>query len=401
MRNAAIGPLMMLMSLSFSCTGDSGPGDEGKANEPDVRIKRIMRSLRSAQGDEEQPTGEFTLEDRMAHYCVPGVSIAVIHNGSVEWARGYGERTAGTGDRVQPDTLFQAASISKPLTAFAALRLVDDAVLSLDADVNDHLRSWKVAENEFTVDEKVTLRRLITHRAGVNVPWYRGYRKGEAVPALNEVLAGASPANSEPVQVFRTPGTRGVYSGGGYCIIQRLLMDVTETSFPGLMGRLVLKPLNMGRSMFAQPLPEARAPYVAAGHGPGGEPIDGRWRTYPELAAAGLWTTASDLARFAIGVQNAAAQNPDALLAPDTAQMLVTRQFENFSLGLPIRGRDGNRWFTHNGINDGYCSVMYAYVELGFGAVIMTNSDNGMELAREIIVAIAEEYDWPDFAPEP
>ncbi len=317
-----------------------------------------------------------------------------------EWARGYGEVLAGSGSVVTPTTLFQAASISKALAAMAALQLVDDAVMDVDAPVNEYLTSWELSENEYTLDHPVTLRYLLGHMAGLNVPGFPGYARGEPVPTLHQVLKGMLPAKTEPIRVTREPGSTWMYSGAGYCIVQQMMTDVTNISFPELMERRVLEPLGMTRSTFEQPLANSVAPLAAAGHLSSGEPVAGGWHTYPEMAAAGLWTTPSDLGRFAMGVQAAVRGKPDVLLSPSATELFVVPEFGSFSLGLLVRSRNGARWFTHNGGNEGYRCLIYAYLDAGEGAVVMTNSDNGMQLAEEIIYAIAKEYAWPEFVPE-
>ena len=241
----------------------------------------------------------MSLPDRMANYRVPGISIAIINDGRIEWAKGYGVTEAGGSTPVDTSTLFQAASISKPVAAMAALRLVEQGKLSLDADVNASLRTWRLPGNDFTRTEKVTLRRLLSHNAGTTVHGFRGYAQGEAVPSVVQILNGERPANSAAVRVDTLPGALWRYSGGGTTIVQLLMHDVTGKAFPTLMRESVLGPVQMVHSGYEQPLPAARGPFAAIGHSSSGAAIAGKWHTYPELFAAGLWTTRTRCPRSA------------------------------------------------------------------------------------------------------
>ena len=188
------------------------------------------------------------------------------------------------------------------MAASAALYLVEHGKLSLDNDVNEKLRTWKVPENEFTKDQKVTLRRLMSHSAGLTVHGFPGYDLNEPVPTLVQILNGEKPANTAPIRVDFLPGTRVRYSGGGVTIEQQLMMDVTGKPFPALMREIVLDKLGMTDSSYEQPLPPSRAAMTASGTRAHGKVIHGRWHIYPEMAAAGLWTTPTDLSRFAIEI---------------------------------------------------------------------------------------------------
>ncbi len=366
----------------------------------EARIKRVLSGLHVLRSVGSMPAEEWTLEERTAHYGVPAVSIAVIHDGRIQWARAYGRAVAGESQKVSERTLFQAASISKALTALATLRVVDQGLLALDAPVNRYLRSWRLPESDAGSSDSVTVARLLAHMAGLNMPNFPGYKPGAAMPTLTQILDGVAPANTPPIRIVQPPGSTWAYSGGGYLVLQQVLQDVTGQEFPRLMDSLVLTPLGMEHSTFQQPLPANLVAHAAAGHHEDGEALPSRWRIQPELAAAGLWTTASDLARFALAVHAAANRSPRSLLSAQSAAALTTPQFISFSLGLLVRRNGEHVWFTHNGGNEGYRALMYAYLTTAEGAVVMTNSDAGMALASEIINSIALEYGWPGFIPE-
>ena len=363
------------------------------------RIRRIENGLLPAVIVKGEPNAAMKLADRMQFYKTPGVSVAVINNGKIEWARGYGVKKAGTDEKVTPETLFQAASISKPVAAVAALRLVEKGKLSLDADVNQKLVGWKVPENEFTKTKKVTLRETLSHNAGLTVHGFGGYAASEQVPTLPQILNGEKPANSAPVRVDVAPGSVWRYSGGGFTVLQLLMQDATAKPFPELMRETVLSRIGMRHSSYEQPLPTNLQPQAAAGHNSDGKTIVGDYHVYPEMAAAGLWTTPSDLALFAIEIQKSLAGKSNKVLSQKMTEQLLTVQKGEWGLGLRLSGAGNAARFAHNGANDGFQCVMIAYNRTGQGAVVMTNSDNGGQLAREILFAVAKEYGWADFAP--
>jgi len=305
---------------------------------------------------------------------------------------------AGKSNAVDTTTLFQAASISKTLTAIAALRLVQDGALQLDEDVNLRLTSWKVPTSQLTAVEKVTLARLLSHSAGVTVSGFPGYRTGSPIPTTEQVLRGEPPANTSKVEVDIVPGNTMRYSGGGYTIVQLLISDVTGKPFADVMREIVLVPAGMSRSTFAQSLPAVRWVEAASGHSRTGTAITGKFYTYPELAAAGLWTTPSDLARFAIEVQRAFDGGSRGILSAGLTRQMLTPRSDDYGMGFTIAGEGGDRWFAHSGSNVGFRSHLVASVHGGRGAVVMTNGDRGFDLATEILRAIARTYDWPSHA---
>lgn len=363
----------------------------------DERIMRVEAGLAPRLFVEGQPI-KWTLQERMKHHRVSGVGIAVINDGKLEWARGYGTLEAGGAEQVNAETVFQAASISKPVSALALLRLVEAGKLSLDQDVNEVLKTWKVPANNFTAEEKVTLRRLLSHSAGLTVHGFRGYAEGETVPNLVQILDGERPANSGAIRVDVKPGTLERYSGGGYVVMHQLVRDVTGGSFDALLQSSVFTPLGMTRSTFEQPLPAAWWANAARAHSGDGKPISGKWHTYPELAPDGLWTTPADLARFAIELQQSLRGESNKVVSAAMTKQMLTRQLRSMGLGIVVAGADATLRFEHGGANEGYRCHLVAYAS-GRGCVVMTNSDRGDTLVAEIERAIANEYEWPDYRP--
>ena len=329
----------------------------------------------------------------LAEHGVPGLSIAVLEAGQITHARSYGFADGAGKVPVTTSTLFQAASISKCLTALAALRLVDQGRLALDQDVNEQLQSWKIPVREFIQNERVTLRRLLSHQAGINVHGFAGYAAGQPLPTLIQILNGDPPANSSAIRVDAIPGTQPRYSGGGYTVLQQLLMDVTGLPFPDLMQAEVLEPLDLTASTFALPLPVSLDKLAATGHDKNGQPIIGGAHRYPELAAAGLWTRPSDLARFALGIQDALAGQPSAFLSPSLAREMLTVQAGVYGLGPSIAGSGPARKWFHSGRNAGFDAVLLVGVETGKGVVIMTNANVNSQVLNEILKAIGAKTD--------
>ena len=342
-----------------------------------------------------------TLAEEMARYTVPGISVAVLESGTLAWARGYGARDATKGDNVGVDTVFQAASISKPTTALGVMRLVERGDVDLDRDVNEYLTSWQ-APPRGAWQPRLTLRQLLSHSAGLTVHGFPGYAADAPTPTLRQVLDGVAPANSPAVRVDILPGLHFRYSGGGTSIVQQVLEDVTGEPFPTFMQREVLTPLGMTRSGYLQPLPEERWSDAATAHHAGAAPARGRAHTYPELAAAGLWTTATDLMRMFSAVQSAWVGQSGGFLRPATAREMLTPQVPGDSqigIGFFLEGEGASRRFYHTGGNHGFTCVALAYCESGHGAAIMTNSEEGPYLFDELLASIAREYEWVGFLP--
>ena len=334
---------------------------------------------------------------RMHERNITGLSLAVVKDGKIIKAQGYGFTDKSNRVPVTADTLFQAGSISKPVAAMAVLHLVEQGRLSLDENVNEKLRTWKVPENEFTKEKKVTLRGILSHSAGLTVHGFPGYVADAKLPDITQILDGVAPANTPAVRVDMLPGTQWRYSGGGYLLTQRVLADVTGVPLPKLLRETVLAPLGMTHSTYEQPLPAARLSEVAMPHGADGQALREGPHVYPELAAAGLWTTPTDLARYALGVE-AALAGKSKVISAKTARAMLTPVIGQQGLGPQVAGSTARKLFTHGGANAGYRCWFVAY-EDGEGAVIMTNSDRGDELASDVMRTVAYVYQWPEFAP--
>lgn len=346
-----------------------------------------------------------SLNERMSVLDVPAISYAIIEDGRVVTAAAVGLADVDTSIPATTSTMFQAASISKPVTALATMDLVERGELQLDVPVNSLLRSWQLPENELTAKRPVTLRMLLSHTGGTTVHGFPGYASDVALPSLQQVLAGEKPANTAALVVDLEPGTKFRYSGGGTTLMQAVLVDQTNMRFPELMRRTVLTPLGMRSSSYEQPLPSRLRPLAASAHDSLGRRIKGKWHIYPEMAAAGLWTTPSDLAKVVIEMQNALAGRDTQVLSLDAAQHMLQPPLGELSqgmgLGFGIQVREGAKWFTHSGSNKGFRAILIGSVEGGQGAVVMTNSDNGAPVAMQLLNTIAAEYGWKGHAKTP
>lgn len=362
-----------------------------------ARITRVEQGLSTHVVVKGSPERTMTLAQRMAFHQVPAVSIALIDDGKVEWARAYGLADVASRRPATTTTLFQAGSVSKAVSAIGALRLVEQGKLVLDGDANRQLTSWKIPQNAFTQKEPVSLRMLLNHGAGTTVHGYDGYVQGQKLPTLLQVLDGAAPANSAPVRVDIAPHSTWRYSGGGYSIIQLMVTEAAKQPFDAYMKAALLDPLGMVRSTFAAPLPEALRSEAATAYDGNGKAVAGQWRVFPESAAAGLWTTPSELARVVLEVQQAEAGKSDRILSREMAKALLTRDLGEYGLGFFVENLGDRTSFSHSGANVGFRAQIYGYTRSGQGVVVMTNSDGGAALIEEILCSIAAEYHWPEF----
>ncbi len=363
--------------------------DEGSA-------AAMMARIEGAQSPSRQGLDPLTLQQVMDRFHVPGVSIAVVRDFEIHWAKGYGVADVENGARVDSDTLFQAASISKPIAAMAAVRAAQDGRFALDADINTILKSWKLPESEFTRGHPVTPRALMSHSSGLGDGFgFPGYHPSAPRPTLVEILNGTKPSNVGPVLMERPPFTASKYSGGGVTMMQLAMMDAIGKPFPEIMQTFVLGPIGMTNSSYDQPLSAERDRHAARAHDGAGRAMDAKWHVYPELAAAGLWTTPTDLARFAIEIQKTIlGRSTRVLTQPSVREMLSPVGVGDFAVGLTI-AKIGQGWyFGHGGSNWGFQCDFIAHRVRGSSVAIMTNGDNGGSVINEIRARVAAAYGW-------
>ena len=385
-------PLILIFIVFQSCKEEQSTETESD------KIAQTERGLSNQVVIEGDST--WTIEERMAHYGVPGVSIAVIYDGKIAWTKTYGIMDKEDKTPVTGETLFQAGSISKPVAAYGALKLVEQGKIGLEEDVNNYLTTWKLPDSEFTADKKVTLKNMLNHSAGLTVHGFLGYSPDLPVPTLVEVLNGTPPSNSAAIFVNKMPEESFRYSGGGYTVMQQMMIDVSGKPFPELMKESVLLPLGMAHSTYDQPLQGEQLKMAATGYLPDGTMTKGKRHTYPEMAAAGLWTTAEDLAKFAVNIQQTLKSGTETVLSKDMTSLMLTPFVEDFTgLGLFITKMKDEVYFGHGGWDEGFSSEMIAHKDKGYGVVVLTNS-NHPEFISELIRSVALTYDWDDFVPK-
>lgn len=389
--------ILLILILFQSCV------QEPKTDPTIDLIKKVETGLTTRVYIEGDST--WSIEERMKHYGIPGVSIAIIHNGEIAWAKGYGVTDKESQTPVTTQTLFQAAATSMPVTAYGALRVVEQNKLDLDKDVNSYLKSWKVPENEFNKEKKVTIKNLLNHSAGIHPRGTGRYKIGEKIPTLVEILNGTSPAANEPVTINKEPNESVRFAYTSYVPLQQLMLDVEGKTFPEIMHEFVLEPLEMNNSTFNQSLTAAQLKMVATGYLTDGSMVNGRRSIYPSMASNGLWTTAEDYAKFITNVQQTLKGNPTKGLSKNLTKLMgtpygVSDSSWTFTLGLGFQllNKNNDIYLRHHGWNRGFYAEIMAHRDKGYGVVVMTNS-TFPEFNAEVMRSVALAYNWDNYIP--
>jgi len=382
-------PLLVVLFLLVSCAPGEAPDAE---SELESRISQIENGLIASLQIKGKPKEYFNLDERLAELGIPGLSVAFASNGEIEWARAYGMADVSDNKPMTTASYLLAGSISKPLAAVRSLQLVEDEVFNLDDNVNDYLTSWQVPDNDFTATEKVTLRRILNHTAGLTVWGFPGYDNGDEIPTVVEVLDGKG--NTDPVRVFRQPGQAWQYSGGGYTIMQLAIADTENVDFAQSMKENVLEPMRMPGSTYENPLPVELHGIAATGYRENGDEVEGKWPIYPEMAAAGLWTMPSELIQYGIEIQRVMQSGQDGILSYETVYEMLDAESDTHGLGPSVQ----DHTFGHGGADEGFRAQLLAWKNQPFAVAVMVNSDNG-KIIRELLLSIANEYGLPGIDP--
>ena len=381
--------ILLVANAACSQSSDHYTGDVAN------RIEQVEQNLGTHYMIKGQ--GSYTLKARMAHYHINGLSIAVIRNYHIDWAKGYGWADSGEQRPVTVHTLFQAASISKSLNGVGVLLLAQEGKLDPYADVNNYLTNWKFPYDSLSKGKKITVANLLSHTGGLTVHGFPGYSKGDTLPALEEILDGKRPANTGAVRSMYEPGLKSEYSGGGTTITQVIVQDITHEPYDRYMKEKVLDPLGMRESFYTQPAPPAKTSVLATAYYIDGKAVKGKYHIYPEEAPAGLWTNPSDLARYIIETQlSYEGKSAKALNQQYTKLRLTPYIDHSAALGVFINKFGDQSYFQHGGANEGFRSQYYGSLEGGNGVVVMVNSDNGAILP-EVVNSVATVYGWKDF----
>jgi len=361
----------------------------------DQKIKRIESNLFPLLQIADSVYKPSSIEQRLKELGINGISIAVINNYKLQWAKGYGMADVKSNTPVSPATLFLAGSISKSINALGVLKLVDKKKIDLNKNINEYLRSWKFPEDSFTKSKKISVANLLSHSAGLSVHGFPGYTPGDSIPTVPQILDGKRPANSAAVRSLFEPGIKFKYSGGGTTITQLIVSDVTGLPYENYMQKEVLKPLGMSNSTFKQPYTKGAYTNYSTAYYAGGNEVSGRFHVYPEMGAAGLWTNPTDLSKFIIETQLSYKGRSNKLLSKETTEKMLTFHVDTaVGLGVFLNKVSGNQFFSHGGADEGFRATYFGSFEDGYGAVIMVNSDNG-RIMNEILHSIENVYGWP------
>ena len=383
-------PFFLMESLFLVCRAQGSYPKEVEEN-----ISKVEKGL---TGWVKTPDGDWTIQERMDFYRIPGVTIGVIRNYKLEWAKGYGYADTSDKRPVTTQTLFQAASISKSLNAVGALKLVDRKKIDLSKDINTYLRSWVFPyDTSKTHNVPITVSHLLSHTGGLSVHGFPGYKWSDSLPSDNDILDGRRPANTAAVRSEFEPGTRVKYSGGGTTISKKIIMDVSGMPYDKYMTEEVLRPLGMVSSFYTQPPPPGSFPHLATAYNRNGKPLKGKFHLYPEQAADGLWTNPTDLAKYIIEIQLSYEGRSNKVLSKEITQTMLTPIMENAALGVFIETRGDKKYFGHSGGNEGFRCQYFGSIENGNGVIVMVNSDNGGIIA-EIINSVGNVYNWTNFS---
>lgn len=336
----------------------------------------------------------ITLAERMEECHTYAISITIIENFEICETYTLGVKRRGRKEKVTTDTLFQAGSISKPVFTVAVMRLIERGTLNIDADIAEYLGDYKVPTYD-NHKHKITLRQILSHHAGLNLHGFAGYQQGQKIPTVDQILNGAFPSNHLKLKLIKDPETGFQYSGGGFILAQKIVTDVCKLNFCDLMNDLVLSPFSMMHSTYSQPLPKDKSKEIAFGYNFYNLQLPKGYNIMPELSAAGLWTTPSDLARFGIEIMKAL-KSESRFLEKNTAELMTTKAYENspYGVGFAVNQSKKGLTFGHGGSNIGYYSNMVFCPEDGSGIVVMQNSDIGRGISAEVTNAFKEIYDW-------
>ena len=359
------------------------------------KIKKVESNLYPLLQIEDSAYRPSSIDQRLKELGINGVSIAVINNYKLEWAKGYGMADVKTNKPVTTSTLFLAGSISKSVNALGVLKLADKKKIDLKRNINDYLKSWKFPEDSFTKNKKITVANLLSHSAGLSVHGFPGYTPGDSIPSVQQILDGQRPANTAAVRSIFEPGLKFKYSGGGTTISQLIVSDITGMPYENYMQKEVLQPLSMNNSTYKQPYTKDKWENYATAYSGDGREVKGRFHVYPEMAAAGLWTNPTDLSKFIIETQLSYAGKSNKILSKDATKRMLTFYVDSATgLGVFFNKEEGKQFFSHGGADEGFRATYFGSFEDGYGAIVMVNSDNG-RIMNEILRSIEETYGWP------
>lgn len=392
---------VVFILLFFYSSGNFLYGQSSKIYSKEIhsKIKQVENNLSSWVQIENNPK-MWTLAERMKFYHANGISITVIKDYKIEWTKSYGWADSLEQRPVTAITRFQAGSNSKSLNAIGVLKLVQDGKVNLNEDINKYLKTWKFPYDTLSKGKKITVANLLSHTAGITIHGFPGYEIGDTIPTLTQILDGQKPANTKAVRSIYESSLKYQYSGGGTTISQLIIQDVTGQPYDEFMWNNVLKPMGMTNSSYTQPPTKKVERFLATGYYNDGKPVKGKYHIYPEQAAAGLWTTSNDLAKYVIETQLSLEGKSKKVLNRETTMLRLSPFVDSSSaLGVFILNKGGVKYFNHGGVDEGFVSQYVGSFEGGNGVVVMTNTYN-TALFNEIIYSVASTYNWKNYSPE-
>ncbi len=392
--------ILLIIFACFQVGVSLGQTVKNYSKEIEAKIKQVESNLTGAVQIENIPPTKWTIAERMKFYHANGISITVIKDYKIEWTKSYGWADSSEQRPVTPVIRFQAGSNSKSLNAIGILKLVQDGKINLNEDINKYLKSWKFPYDSLSKGKKITVANLLSHTAGITIHGFPGYEKGDTIPTLTQILDGQKPANTQAVRSIFEPSLKYQYSGGGTTISQLIVQDVTGQPYDEYMWKNVLKPMGMTNSSYTQPPIKKIEKFLATGYYNDGKPVKGKYHIYPEQAAAGLWTTSNDLAKYVIETQLALVGKSQKVLNREMTTLRLTPYLDSLSaFGVFILNNGGVKYFKHGGVDEGFVSQYVGSFEGGNGVVVMTNTYNTL-LFDEIIYSFATTYNWKNYSPE-
>jgi len=363
------------------------------SSERKAQLETGIRGQVKFLGEEEKLN---SITNRMSVYNIPALSLAVIQQGEIAWAAVYQNESFYEGQNLDCNSIFQAASLSKPVTFMAALRMNAAGEIDLDENIQEYLKDFVLPQGKQTTENPVNLRNIFSHTSGITPGGYQGYAKDLPMPSDMDIVSGAPGVNSPAIEVVSPPDETLGYSGGGYTLAELALQDIYNDEFSNLMNKWILEPVGMEHSEFTQPLPNSKWDLVAKGHTQSGEVLDGGWRNHPEQAAAGLWSNAVDMAKFLIEIYKAY-QGESAIFSQADIESILSHQRDGHVYGFLLSRSSDDISLTHYGGNAGYRTGMTISLTSGNGLAYLSNSDNGGALGNELLLSASQVYNWQSF----
>jgi len=372
---------------------------ENKATPAKNQKAQLENGIRGKVKFLEEPENFSSIANTMKESKIPALSLAVINEGEVEWSETYQNADFLGEQPLDSTSVFQAASLSKPVTFLAALRMYAAGEIALDTNIQVYLKDYQLPQGKQTPENPVTFRNIFSHTSGISPGGYQGYARDLPMPSDISILRGEEGANTPAIKVVTPPNEVLRYSGGAYTLAELALQDYFAADFSGIMQKWILEPVGMEHSTFTQPFPVADSNKVAKGYTYAGKRVEGAWRNHPEQAAAGLWSNASDMAKILVEVYRAY-QGKESVFSKADIEAILSHERDNHVYGFFVERSEDDIAITHYGGNAGYRTGMTISLTSGKGLVYLTNSDNGGLLGNTLLLSAAQVYGWKHFTQE-